>query len=89
MARMFATELQGVDASAGTASAIPLSAGTALAGLGHDLAGDGSTPIVAALYTSSAKHELGQYVDWVWSIYHGCATYAVSMSVGEVASGPG
>jgi hypothetical protein len=90
--REFATELQTIDLSTRTVGVIRLPADTALAGLGSgDLAGvEGGRQLAAALYTSSARHEVGDYFDGSWRIIHApCSTYAVSAWGRQLAiSGP-
>ncbi len=90
IARQFATEFQSFDPSTHQTTTLALPAGTILAGLGNDVAGQAGGEIAAVLYAGQGVHELGQYSNGQWTISQGpCPAYAVSMTASSVAvTGP-
>jgi hypothetical protein len=90
VARAFATEMQSVNPRTFHVLRVALPPDTAFAGLGQDLAGDGTGAVAAVLYKARGTHELGQFTRRSWSVDDKpCAAYAVRIS-GPVAvvSGP-
>ncbi|HVX45149.1 MAG TPA: hypothetical protein VHC49_14765 [Mycobacteriales bacterium] len=80
VSRLFATELQTVDASTFAIGTIALPDNTAMPGLGEDdIAGDGRH-IAAALYSSTHEHRLGQLHDGAWITASPCGAYAVTIA---------
>jgi hypothetical protein len=91
IARQFATELQIFSPSTGQTTPLSLPSGTSLAGLGQDVAGQGTGDIAAVLYAGNGIHELGQYANGQWAVSQApCPAHAVSMTASTIAvTGPG